>query len=346
MKRISDNTAYFAAANTFSGFKSNFKSVFAPEKFDRIFIIKGGPGTGKSTLMKRIGEYFAPKRYEVTRFLCSSDTSSLDGLTVSLRNRKIAILDGTSPHTTDPEMPGACEKIINLTEALNYRQLCKRKKEIASIDKEKKTAYEQAYKSLSSAGEVHKLIWFIIEKSEVYKEAEEICDNILDYELFTKSEDLPREDLYFSAFGKNGYERLDVPCIEKEYISVIGDGMTEQIIMRILRSKLLSTGVVQEIGYSPLSSLDTDVITTESCVISTENVGNIVFDTTPLSNALKREYTELLGIYKSMLTLSQSCFESAAIKHAELERIYSSNIDFGYNERCVFEIIKEIEEIL
>ena len=109
MKRISDNTAYFAAANTFSGFKSNFKSVFAPEKFDRIFIIKGGPGTGKSTLMKRIGEYFAPKRYEVTRFLCSSDTSSLDGLTVSLRNRKIAT------YTTSSTLLRAARRVTHLS---------------------------------------------------------------------------------------------------------------------------------------------------------------------------------------------------------------------------------------
>ena len=40
---------YFAAANTESGFFSLFDEVFSPEHLRRIYILKGGPGTGKST---------------------------------------------------------------------------------------------------------------------------------------------------------------------------------------------------------------------------------------------------------------------------------------------------------
>jgi Mrp family chromosome partitioning ATPase len=46
---------FFAAANTEMGFRSLFDEIFAPEKFRRIYILKGGPGTGKSTLMRNLG---------------------------------------------------------------------------------------------------------------------------------------------------------------------------------------------------------------------------------------------------------------------------------------------------
>ena len=48
----SEAREFFAAANTEEGFYSIFESVFPPSALDKIFIIKGGPGTGKSTLMR------------------------------------------------------------------------------------------------------------------------------------------------------------------------------------------------------------------------------------------------------------------------------------------------------
>ena len=50
---------YFAAANTYTGFISYFDTVFDPEKFSRLYVLKGGPGTGKSSFMKKIANEFA-----------------------------------------------------------------------------------------------------------------------------------------------------------------------------------------------------------------------------------------------------------------------------------------------
>ena len=41
---------YFAAANTYKGFISYFDTVFDPEKVSRLYVLKGGPGTGKTAL--------------------------------------------------------------------------------------------------------------------------------------------------------------------------------------------------------------------------------------------------------------------------------------------------------
>ena len=42
----------FAAANTSGGFVSLFDNAFCRDGVSKIYILKGGPGCGKSTLMK------------------------------------------------------------------------------------------------------------------------------------------------------------------------------------------------------------------------------------------------------------------------------------------------------
>ena len=342
---LNDTQSYFASANSFNGFKSSFKKAFNPEKFERIYILKGGPGTGKSSLMKRIAEYFMAYNCQITRYLCSSDPTSLDGVVVMKNNKRIAIIDGTAPHITDPEAPGACERIINLAEALDFNALSKRKTEILSLSNKKKEGYEKAYKCLFLAGEIHDAIWGLIKKSNAYKEAETISDKILEYELFSAPRDEFMDYCYLSAFGKDGYVRLDIPCIEKEYISVVGDGFTEHLVMREVYKKLIGENVILTLASSALSDKEVDVITTESCIIATDNVGSIVFDTSPLVQAFDSEYKELVGVYKRMLSLSESYFKAAAESHFALERIYSSNIDFTYSEEQIGRIKTETKEI-
>ena len=47
---------FFAASVGGAGFCSRFGEIFSPDRYDAVYIIKGGPGTGKSTFMKKIGE--------------------------------------------------------------------------------------------------------------------------------------------------------------------------------------------------------------------------------------------------------------------------------------------------
>lgn len=147
---------FFAAANTEEGFYSIFESVFPPSALDKIFIIKGGPGTGKSTLMRQIAEYACGRGYSPELYYCSSDTSSLDGIVIP--ERSCAVIDGTAPHMTDPKYPGACETIISLYGAFDIAALRKRRAEIIGLATENSELYHAAYRFLSAAGRVHREI--------------------------------------------------------------------------------------------------------------------------------------------------------------------------------------------
>ncbi|MGF7186804.1 Mrp family chromosome partitioning ATPase [Desulfitispora alkaliphila] len=94
MTRKGNITRFFPGSNTRHGFYSFYDSVLA--NLDRVFVLKGGPGTGKSTLVKRIGLVLADRGYDIEYLCCSSDTGSLDGVIVP--ELKVGIVDGTAPH--------------------------------------------------------------------------------------------------------------------------------------------------------------------------------------------------------------------------------------------------------
>ena len=140
---------YFAAANTYKGFESFFDEIFNTEKLERIYILKGGPGAGKSTLMKKAALTAQSKGLTPTCFHCSSDPLSLDG--VVIKEMKTAILDGTAPHVFDPKYAGAKEIIVNLGEAWNLESLARDCAEIVSLTSGKSKMYRAAYRLLDGA---------------------------------------------------------------------------------------------------------------------------------------------------------------------------------------------------
>ncbi|NLL04572.1 MAG: ATPase [Clostridiaceae bacterium] len=86
----------FLGGNTSQGFFSYYDYILSQEEATRIICIKGGPGVGKSTFMKKIGKEMEDRGYDVEYMHCSSDNNSIDGVVIPAI--KVALLDGTAPH--------------------------------------------------------------------------------------------------------------------------------------------------------------------------------------------------------------------------------------------------------
>ncbi len=142
---------YFVCANSAQGFVNYFPSNLA--QMQRIYILKGGPGTGKSTLMRTLGNHFLEKGEGVDYIHCSSDPDSLDG--VILRDRYTAIVDGTAPHVIEPSLPGAVEEYINLGISWDSQILMACKPELLHLNHQIKTLYTQIYSLLDKAKKIH-----------------------------------------------------------------------------------------------------------------------------------------------------------------------------------------------
>jgi len=141
---------YFPGGNTYKGFWSFFEEALAPQR--RVFIIKGGPGTGKSTFVKSIGSAMLSQGFDVEYLCCSGDANSIDGVVVPKLG--VAIVDGTAPHVIDPKNPGAVDEIINFGDVWNEDILVDNKDTIVLINDTIKGHYRAAYKNLREAKEI------------------------------------------------------------------------------------------------------------------------------------------------------------------------------------------------
>lgn len=142
---------YFACGNTAKGFQNFFSSNL--KNLDKVYILKGGPGTGKSSLMKKVGHLVTSKGIPVEYIHCSSDPQSLDGIII--RSIGTAIVDGTSPHVIEPTAPGAIEEYINLGIAWDVDALAENKKKILFLQSEISACYPKAYNCFARALKIH-----------------------------------------------------------------------------------------------------------------------------------------------------------------------------------------------
>lgn len=146
----------FLGGNTPLGFFSYFDHLIRPGRAQRLYIIKGGPGTGKSSFMKSVAEAFLESGYDIEAFHCSSDPESLDA--VRIPAIEVAWLDGTAPHTIDPAFPGIFDEIVDFGACLDPTVLLHQKREVLQIQAEVRHGYQQAYRYLAAAKSIHENI--------------------------------------------------------------------------------------------------------------------------------------------------------------------------------------------
>lgn len=138
----------FPGNNSKQGFYSYYQSGLSG--MERVYILKGGPGTGKSTFMKELAAWFAECGHDVELWHCSSDCNSLDG--VLIPDFKTAVVDGTSPHIVEPRYPGVKEEIINFADFWDGDVIAKQKEKVMALTDRISCAFGGAYAHLAEAG--------------------------------------------------------------------------------------------------------------------------------------------------------------------------------------------------
>ena len=141
----------FPGGNTPKGFYSLYHEGLTG--LNRIFILKGGPGVGKSTLMRELAELMLDNGYDTELWQCSSDNDSLDGVVVPALG--IGIIDGTAPHTVDPRYPGAVDEIINLGDCWREEMLTNDKDKIIKLTNDISALFKNAYMHIAEAGKIY-----------------------------------------------------------------------------------------------------------------------------------------------------------------------------------------------
>ena len=141
-------SSYFLGANGADGFVSLYGG-FCRAPGDYLRIVKGGPGTGKSTFMRAIGREAERRGETVEYVLCSGDPSSVDG--VYLPGRRLGWVDGTAPHTAEPGVFGADSDYVNLGQFCSTPLPAPDAERAAAITEAYRAEYARAYALLAAA---------------------------------------------------------------------------------------------------------------------------------------------------------------------------------------------------
>ena len=129
---------FFLGANSEEGFFSLYDQLLGG-RLDDLMILKGGPGCGKSTFMRRVGAAMERAGERVVYINCSGDPDSLDG--AIFLDRNAAIVDGTSPHVLEPTYAVASERYVDLTRFYDVEAAKARRTEIIALSDEYRAHY-------------------------------------------------------------------------------------------------------------------------------------------------------------------------------------------------------------
>ena len=109
---------YFLGNNTAYGFYGNYEQELKDK--NKVVLLKGGPGTGKSTILKRLAKEAEDRGVDYELWYCSGDPKSLDGVLV--KDLNIAVVDATAPHATGADLPVIKDVIFDLATSLPFAQ--------------------------------------------------------------------------------------------------------------------------------------------------------------------------------------------------------------------------------
>ena len=249
---------FFLGANTPTGFCG-----YMPQSYDaragwRVYIIKAGPGTGKSTFMRHILQRVleTDSNAAAEEIYCSSDPDSLDG--VIFHTHKIAVFDGTAPHVLEPQYWGACESVVDLGGCADTDYLQAHAADIIAATDACRERHAQCREFLAAASAMlrnsRNTVRPFIDTDKVHRTAERIAAR-----EFGKGGVASEQNRFLSAVTPEGemvfYSTLKALCprlyvIEDEY------GAAGALLLARLRELALSAGEQLITCRCPLSPND------------------------------------------------------------------------------------------
>jgi len=351
----------FPGGNTYKGFYSYYDYILGQNEAKRIMIIKGGPGVGKSSFMKKIGKYMEERGFDIEYHHCSSDNNSIDGVVIPQLG--VALIDGTAPHVVDPKNPGAVDEIINLGNYWDEEMLVSNKAHILNNNSEAGRSFKRAYGYLSAAKGVYDNLKSdineAIDRVRVKKVIEQLIKEI--YGKISFGDKLGSErHLFGSAITPEGIVDYIETIINPNEIVFVLYGNYDSVQSEILKKigkVALDKGYNVEYFHNHLipEKVDHLVIKDIKIALTTKKVNSINYNYINVDECLNKEI--LLKREKDILVDSRTLNEliqkavsniSHAKKlHDEMEKYYIDNMDFEkideLNRKIIQRILKLIE---
>ena len=331
---------YYLGSNTYKGFYGLYEEAIAP--LDRVLLLKGGPGTGKSSLMKKVMKEGLNRGYNVECWHCSGDPNSLDG--VLLKELGAAVIDATAPHAVEPKIPVAKEVIINLLDCVR-RDKIKERTHLEKLANDKKECFVRAYEHLKCGfgyfTQINRLLTDNVDMGEIDLVAREYAlkiagENGGDGKVKKKGADRR----FFRAITPEGVVSFDDAMKDKKVIAVKGEDI---LIDRFVTT--LVDGVGADVIF--LNPYDADFV--EGCVVGDVAVVRECDGpdcTVDLTDFEKK--ADLYALSRARAKLDEEIEEGvsniskARSVHMGIERFYVGAMDFDLADKLTDRVLKDI----
>ena len=180
MRKITERKVFLGAL-TPDGFVSFFSQIEDCYGLKKLYILKGGSGFGKSTLIKKfvagLIKKHKDKNLTITHLICSADPNSTDGAII--HELGLAIIDGTSPHITDPKYPGLIGEIVDLAHCIDKTKIKTTPEELKPLMDKKAECYKNAIAELTKARNIHMVIESKMTGCLEFDKVDEVLEKLL-----------------------------------------------------------------------------------------------------------------------------------------------------------------------
>lgn len=367
MKRGSIRNLY-PGGNTSKGFYSFYDQV-AREDAGIIFYIKGGPGVGKSTFIKKLGMDIVDKGLDVEFLYCSSANGSVDGIYVP--ELDAGVIDGTAPHMIDPKNPGAVDEIINLGEFWDEGLLRENRQDIIRLNREIGRQFRRLYSHLKGAKlfldelEACILDADALDIEGLNRKAAELIDIVFDSEtLKNKDKTKTMRHLFATAItpqGPSSFLKNLFDPVKRRIIIKGHPGTGKSTILQKISGAAVSLGFKADIFHCSLDpdkvehifipEIDTGVITSAPPHEYFPGKSDIIVNTDEFVDfdqlkPYKSEMEKTQKRYSEIFSDAVACLAKAKELHDAVEKYYASSMDFERVEVKRKEIVERMLKLL
>jgi ABC-type cobalamin/Fe3+-siderophores transport system ATPase subunit len=343
----------FVSSHTSQGFYT-----FIPELVNgvgKVYILKGAPGSGKSTFIRLLGEVMSQQGYDVEFWVSALDPVTPDGVYIAHFNT--AIINGSLPQPIDPKYPGVREIIINLGEYWDQAIIEQRQTQIIEQVDQTDKFHSQVVEILKEASRVKAEI----RKANAAHLNMEKIEQLIRRLSLEIMENRPGEKHYFAGVitgdGLVDYiNELSADC-KKRYIFKGPSGSGKSTVINELAREAKQKGYFLEYYHCGLEVEYLVMVVIRNLQLALIEVGHaevalktgdIVVDMTMYidscdSDQIAVQSSEAYRRLEALLLQAQQELENSYQANREIKKIFASAMDF---ERLDNKRQKIAEEIL
>ncbi|MCL2843209.1 MAG: hypothetical protein FWE28_07050 [Oscillospiraceae bacterium] len=355
---MSKTTHFFLGANAPTGFYSLYDQLADPVTDERLYIVKGGSGCGKSSFMKAIAKGLTDAGLDVEHIHCSADPDSIDAIYIPAH--KTAYVDGTAPHIIEPAYMAVFEQYLNLGRFYNAAALRPSKENVMNLVRTYKTLYSRAYDCIAAADNVMVEATDLVVDTSVIAAIKKRTRGIISREIGKKRNNTPgrARRRFLTALTHRGFvARFDTVQALAERVyhldnhlglahhmledvaeAALGAGHDVFLCPSPLRPDMLEHLIIPALSLAFVSS-------NNQTQYEGESYRHIRLDAMADGERLKSRKTRLRFSKKVaalLLAEAVSTLGEAKALHDRLERIYNPHVDFDGVYQLAEEHLKQL----